>query len=228
MIEQTLRHEYKHLINQLELETLRRRLSAVMKRDTHSGIDGTYIVRSLYFDNYNDKVLQEKLDGISRREKFRLRYYNQETDRVRLEKKFKINNRSGKISALLSRTEAEQLLAGSTSWLLERPEPVLHELYAKMTSELLRPKAQVVYQREAFSFPAGNVRITLDSQIRTGLFSTDYFCGDLSMLTAEMQGQAIMEVKFDAFLPGFITDIIQIGSRQSSALSKYAICRITG
>ena len=29
-----------------------------------------------YFDNYRDKALREKIDGVSRREKFRIRYYN--------------------------------------------------------------------------------------------------------------------------------------------------------
>ena len=55
-----------------------------------NAIDGKgYRVRSLYFDNYNDKVLREKIDGVNEREKFRLRLYNDDTSFIKLEKKVK-------------------------------------------------------------------------------------------------------------------------------------------
>ena len=69
------RHEWKHEINQADLLVLRQRLRAVARPDPHA-VDGRYLIRSLYFDNAADKALWEKLDGISRREKFRIRYYN--------------------------------------------------------------------------------------------------------------------------------------------------------
>ena len=80
-----LRHEWKHEISYSDLLAIRQRLYAVAKRDVHA-VNGKYLIRSLYFDNMADKALREKLDGISNREKFRIRYYNGDTSVIRLEK----------------------------------------------------------------------------------------------------------------------------------------------
>ena len=72
------RHEWKHEISYLDLLTLRQRLRAVAQADPHAA-DGKYLIRSLYFDTPTDRALREKLDGVSRREKFRIRYYNGDT-----------------------------------------------------------------------------------------------------------------------------------------------------
>lgn len=53
------RHEVKHEISNLDMLILRQRLRAVMAPDSHA-IDGQYEIRSLYFDNPDDKALREK------------------------------------------------------------------------------------------------------------------------------------------------------------------------
>ena len=82
------RHEWKHEINHSDLLVLRQRLRCVMKPDPHA-IDGKYLIRSLYFDDASDTALREKLDGINIREKYRIRYYNGNTDVIHLERKSK-------------------------------------------------------------------------------------------------------------------------------------------
>ena len=47
-----------------------------------------------------------------------------------------------------------------------------------MTGSLLRPRTIVDYTREAFVFGPGDVRITLDYGIRTGLAATDLLAPD--------------------------------------------------
>ena len=64
------RHEWKHLINYGDHIELKQRLCAVLSPDPHAEPNGTYSVRSLYFDNVCDKVLREKLNGVNNREKF--------------------------------------------------------------------------------------------------------------------------------------------------------------
>ena len=64
------RHEWKHVLNIGDLLILRQRLRAIMESDPHA-IDGKYQIRSLYFDNLDDKALREKIDGVNMREKFR-------------------------------------------------------------------------------------------------------------------------------------------------------------
>ena len=83
------RHEYKFQLNALDLFALRSRLRAVMPRDPHAGSGGEYRIRSLYFDDAADTALREKLDGLSRRAKFRIRLYNDDAGFIRLEKKVK-------------------------------------------------------------------------------------------------------------------------------------------
>lgn len=80
------RHERKHKISYGDLLIIRQRLSVVAKTDSHT-IDGKYKIRSLYFDDASDRILREKLDGVNIREKFRIRYYNDDTSFIRLEKK---------------------------------------------------------------------------------------------------------------------------------------------
>lgn len=89
MHQRKYRHELKHYINVADVLELRSRLKHVAYPDQNSGADGKYLVRSLYFDNYKDKAVTDKLSGQSRREKFRLRYYNNDTSFLRLEKRAK-------------------------------------------------------------------------------------------------------------------------------------------
>ena len=65
------RHEWKHELSFQDYLILRQRLRAVMEPDPHA-VDGRYFIRSLYFDNLDDKALREKIDGVNRREKFRI------------------------------------------------------------------------------------------------------------------------------------------------------------
>ena len=73
---------------------------------------------SLYFDTPYDTALREKLDGVDRREKFRLRYYGEIPAFLKLEKKFKVNGLCGKRSARLTAEEGAVCLPGTApfSW----------------------------------------------------------------------------------------------------------------
>ena len=87
------RHEWKHEISIFDVLCLRQRLSSVMTPDPHAR-GGRYFVRSLYFDDLRDTALREKLDGVSRREKFRLRCYNGDDSYLVLEKKSKVRGQA--------------------------------------------------------------------------------------------------------------------------------------
>ena len=194
------------------------------KRDGHAK-DGVYHVRSLYFDTPRDRALREKIDGVNEREKFRIRYYNGDTSFIRLEKKSKKGGLSEKRSAPLTAREAQRIVDGDVAWLAESGNALLVELYAKMRGELLAPKTIVDYTREAFVFDAGNVRVTLDYDIRTGLRSTDFLNPDCVTIPAG-SAAAILEVKWDEFLPDVIRGAVGLNGRHVSAFSKYAQARI--
>lgn len=226
------RHEQKIEISYGDLLALRSRLQAVMKPDSHAK-DGRYEIRSLYFDNGKNKALREKLDGVNKREKFRLRCYNGDMDFIRLEKKSKLNGLCRKESVRLTTAQAEALLDGKELDIATQATdtgltaPLIRELVSKMRSQGLKPKTLVEYTREAYVFAPGNVRVTLDYNIRTGLNGTDFLNPDCVMIPAG-DAPAILEVKWDEYLPDIIRDVVQMSHHRVAAFSKYAACRIYG
>ena len=219
--EPRLRHEEKHQVNLREALVLSRRLEKLFPRDPHAGPEGRYQVVSLYYDDPYDTALRQKLDGVNRREKFRLRYYGKEPAFFKLEKKYKVKGLCGKGSCRLSREEGERLLRRDFAFLLEKEEPLAREFYAKLRRGLA-PKTVVRYTREAFLYAPGNVRVTLDGDIRAG--APERFLIPQKLLPA-LGGLAVVEVKYDAFLPEIVKLAVQVPNRQGTACSKYALCR---
>lgn len=220
-----LRHEVKHEISYTDMLTIRHRLGAVACRDPHT-INGKYLVRSLYFDNPDDKALMQKINGISRREKFRIRYYNGDTSVIHLEKKSKYDRLGNKKTAPLTKEQAQSIVDGDIEWMLESEHELIRELYSKMKLEQIAPKTIVDYTREPFIYPAGNVRVTLDYNIRSGINCTDFLNPDC--VTVPVSDSIILEVKWDGFLPDIIRDAVALADRREGAFSKYAACRIYG
>ena len=218
------RHEWKHEISYVDLLAIRQRLRAVAQADFHAR-DGKYLIRSLYFDNLNDKALREKIDGVNRREKFRIRYYNGDHSLIHLEKKSRLNGLGTKFSAQLTAEEAQRIVDGDLDWMMDPDRPLLQELYCKMRYQGMRPKTIVDYTREPFIYGPGNVRVTFDYNIRTGLGCTDFLNPDCITVPAPDAG-IILEVKWDAFLPSVIRDAVQTPGRRVTAFSKYAQCRM--
>ena len=218
------RHELKHYINAADCAQLRARLRAIAKPDEHAVNDSGYDVRSLYFDNYSDKVVVDKLSGQSRREKFRLRYYNGDTSFIRLERKSKANKLCCKETAVVTQEQCISILAGDYKCLKIPDTPLLMDLYTKTRYQNLRPKSIVDYHREAYAFRAGNVRVTFDSNIRTSNSVTGFL--NPHLVTVPAAGTIIMEIKYDAFLPDIIRDALQIGWRNQAEFSKYVAARL--
>ena len=212
-----LRHEWKHLITPADREVIIQRLSVIAKPDPNYG-NSPYHIRSLYFDTPYDKALSERLNGVEVREKFRIRYYNGNTDYIVLEKKSKFNQLCGKKSVRITKEQCQQIIDGDIDWLKDHDKPLCRELYAKMRFELLRPKVIVDYTRRAFVYKPGNVRVTLDYDIRTGLSATQMF-DHVTTIPADIRRPIIMEVKY--------RDLVHLSDRRTSSYSKYTACRLT-
>lgn len=219
-----LRHEQKHIVSSGEDRILASRLKKLFLHDKHADAHGIYRVHSLYFDTPYDKALRQKLDGVNLREKFRLRYYGEDLSFIRLEKKFKTNRLCGKRSAKVTREQVQKIFLKDIDFLLESGHPLMQEFYSKLKGQQLSPKALVTYDREAFLFLPGNVRITLDRNIRTGNDPMD-FLDPLSPRTLVDPGTTVLEVKYDEFLPEIVKMAVQAPNTMACAYSKYAVCR---
>lgn len=218
------RHELKYQIAWPQYHVLRQRLRCLMQPDHHADREGRYRILSLYFDNCDDKALREKKDGVNLREKFRIRRYNKDLNRLTLEKKQKINNLCAKSKAPLEPETCRLLLAGR-EWLPPKPAPLMSELDFRMKTQLLRPRTLVSYLREPYVYNPGNVRVTFDMDICTGMACTDFLNPDVNSFPVSEPGNLVLEVKFDGFLPAVIQDLLQLGNLRQCAFSKYAVCR---
>lgn len=220
------RHEVKQEISYSDYLVLKQRVSTVLKRDCHAS-EGMYEIRSLYFDNANDKALREKIEGVNVREKFRIRCYNKDFSFIKLEKKSKVNGMCLKESVRISKVQTQAIIDGDYAWMKDSEETLLREFYIKIVTQGLHPKTIVEYTREPFIYAPGNVRVTLDYNIRTGMTCTNFLDPACALVSAD-DAPIILEVKWDEFLPDIIKDIVQLKNGNVGAFSKYAVCRVYG
>lgn len=219
-----LRQELKYELGRGEYAAIRARCRRVMHPDPHVGPDGTYRIQSLYFDDLADSALLQNYSGVSNREKFRIRMYNGDPATLHLEKKAKYGGLGRKYSCPLSADQLRRMLDGDLSWMMGAGYPLLQELYCRMRIDHLRPKTIVAYRREPFVYGPGNVRVTFDYDIRSGVCSRDMLTGG-ALLVPVHPDRVLLEVKYDAFLPDIIRMILQEGTPRARAFSKYASCR---
>ena len=220
------RFEIKHKISDADVVSIKSKLSRVMKIDKNSSGEGMYTIRSLYFDTPENKAVAEKLDGVPYREKFRIRFYNYDSSFIKLEKKIKNNGMTLKFSAALTKDEVVKILNNDIGFLKESNDTLLKEFYIKLKCTRLQPKSIVDYEREAYIYPLGNVRITLDRNIRKVVNSLDPFEYDTLSAPIVENKMSVLEVKYDEFIPDFVRDLIQINKCSSTAISKYVSSRL--
>lgn len=221
------RRELKHEMTKGDCYLLRNKLKHYMEVDPHAGENGTYLIRSVYFDNFDNKVLIQKKEGLFERDKFRVRLYDFNTGHLNLEKKSKRNNLTYKQKCPITAEEYEQIRHGNISWMERDARPLIRDLYWQMNLLQLKPITVVDYEREVFIYKYGNVRVTFDSSIKTSLRNNDVLNPDIVMVETN-PGVVILEVKFDEFLPTVIKQLLQVSDMKAGAYSKYQISRMYG
>ncbi len=226
MLHENMRHEYKYLINAFDEAVLTQRLTKVVNKDNNCKKSDRYKIRSLYFDNADCKAVAEKLCGVSNREKFRIRYYEDDLSFIRLEKKVKVNNLCKKYMAEISLDECKKILNGEYDFLKEKSSALLLEFYSKILNEQLRPSIIVNYVRKPFVYAPGNVRITIDSKISTSISWCNFLDKNSLTLPVLQNGISVLEVKYDNFIPFIVKDLIQTNHSQITAFSKYVMCKM--
>lgn len=225
MKEAKFRHELKYQCSQAEMDMLRARLRCIMRPDPHADESGSYLIRSIYLDDYADTCMQENEDGVSPREKWRIRSYNCSSGQIRLECKRKEHGMIQKQSCPLTMRQLAEIL-------LDRPlttdlsvQPLLRQMEVLRRTRLLRPKVIVQYRRTPFVCAEGNVRVTLDEDMASSSCFEKFFDPDLPARLIMPRGHQLLEVKFDEFLPDYIYHAIQMRDMRLETYSKYYLCR---
>ena len=223
MAEKKYRHEIKRLLSPAQRLLLEQRIRAVMPRDIHSGDDGSYAIRSIYFDTVTDRAYTEKEAGISDREKIRIRFYNHQDDLIKLERKEKRGNLIHKDSMAISKATADAMMHNDYSSLPDYGNPLGDYIYGIAHSDGLHPVVVVDYVRRAYVFPMNRARVTFDSELEAGEPTIPIWVpeGGYDALGED----TILEIKFDKYLPAHISQLLNSISAQQMALSKYILCR---
>jgi SPX domain-containing protein involved in vacuolar polyphosphate accumulation len=225
MKEYKYRHELKFKISNSAAEVLKQKLSLILKKDKNAYYsDGSYLIKSLYFDDLDSTSYYEKMDGVLYRKKYRIRIYNNNDEFIRLEKKMKHNTYTAKEQILISKDIYSKILNGKLDE-IDSPTGLLEEFITNSKTKHLVPSVIVLYHRIAFTYPISEVRITFDSHIQSGLYNYDLFDKEVPMYDVSEPGKQVLEVKFNEVLPLHIANILNDIPSCKEAVSKFAICR---
>lgn len=220
------RVEDKFMCSRQDLLILQTRLQGIMLPDVNQCNDMGYKVTSVYFDDIYDTHLNDTIDGKRNRKKYRIRIYNDAFDTIKLEVKCKKDSKVFKYAKQISYEDTQALISG---YCIEDKNPSMDSAITlfnlEMAQKALRPKAVIEYERKAYVYDAGNVRITFDRNVRA---SNDYqgFLDKNRALYTPIDGlQDVLEVKYDEFLPGFIARVLENGKMNQISFSKYRLGR---
>ena len=218
------RVEDKYYCTERDMYYIESRVRTILHPDFYSN-NSSYMVSSLYFDDYIDGHLLDSEEGESYRNKYRIRIYNRSSDVIKLEVKYKMYNRVFKKSKTISLEEAKKLISGEcipdNDKSLDSPVTLFN---LAIKQDLLRPTVVVEYDRCAYIYPSGNVRITFDRNIRSSR-DFDGFLENRCVYTMLSDLNRVLEIKYDEFLPGFIAQTIEGGNMIQTSYSKYRLSR---
>lgn len=222
------RHEFKYFIDLYQLTVLKERLPKIMQRDEHVDDSGQYCIRSLYFDDYENRCYYENENGTDPREKYRIRIYNASDNKISLELKRKEQGMTLKRACGMKREQVEKLIKRDRLEWKKDMDPLMNKLFLLQETRLMTPKVIVEYDRIPFVYPEGNVRVTLDMNVRSSSSIRTFFNKSINARPVMPAGMSLLEVKYDEFLPDFIYNSIQMPSLRQTAFSKYYLCRKFG
>lgn len=220
------RNEIKFVINKDTAEILKNKLSHLMDLDMNStSEDNSYFIRSLYFDDLYSNAYYEKMDGVEYRKKYRIRLYNGDTSFIRLECKYKHENKTSKDQILIDKSICDKIINGNIEELDISNSNLLTKFVIDYRSRNLKPSIIVDYKRLAYTYPVSDVRVTFDSKIRSGRYNYNLYDEDLITYKIIDDNEVVLEVKFNEILPEQIAIVLSTVPMIRQAFSKFAICR---
>lgn len=220
------RHEDKYIIDLPQKEILNIKVKTLLKPDEHAGKDNKYTIRSLYLDNIAEECLKDNLYGKDPRSKYRIRYYNNDTSHIVLEKKTKKRSMCLKESIIISKKECEEIILGKIPIIKTNDSLLRKQILSDLLTKSLLPKTIVTYDRTPYVYGPGNVRITFDDNISSSNDIKHFLECDYIQRPILPIGQSILEVKWDELLPKHIQNVMMLNNLEWTAFSKYFMCRV--
>lgn len=216
------RHEYKYIIDDIQRKILMIKAEGLLEKDPNVGEEDSYLIRSLYFDDLNNSCYYENEDGTDPRSKYRIRYYNDNTSYIKLEKKIKQHGMTLKYACSISKKQCERFLEGKIPQYENEKQAVFFE---EMRKRVLQPKVIVSYERVPYIYSAGNVRVTFDMNITASNEISKFLQSEYMQRPILPLGKSVLEVKWDEIFPIHIKECMALDDLQWSTFSKYFLCR---
>ncbi len=217
------RNEIKQYISYLEYCHLKNILAKTMKKDRFQTDENGYFIRSLYFDSIHDNDFIEKIIGVENRKKIRLRIYDLNTDKVKLEIKNKYGEYMLKESVTITRSEALDLIRGNTYWMTGKDNETLNKVYYYFKKDYYRPSIIIDYMRDAYMLDFNNIRITFDKNVRTSKRFDSFFDNKADNFICTNPETVILEIKYDRQLPYWVKELFSCYSPDKQAISKFCM-----
>ena len=210
------RYELKYLLDGAQTDFLKKSLEGHMRLDQY----GRTSIASLYYDTPDSRLIRASLEKPAYKEKIRLRSYGpaDASSPVFLELKRKAEGVVYKRRVQTSLEKTEAFFSGG-------PPPEDSQIgreiaFFRDRYSALRPACLIVYDREAYFEPAGDLRLTVDYAPR---FRTDRLTLDHPDVCAPLlaPGGAILEIKVQQALPLWLSHALDAGEIRKSSFSKY-------
>ena len=217
--EKIYRHELKYETDYDKAQLIRMQMKNMLQQDENAGPYGSYVVKSLYFETPYNADYSDKELGVQFRQKIRLRSYGG-ADIYKLEIKSKNGDVATKYSVTLDRNRAQQVARGQYGCLVDIGSRQALYIYHQLMTKVYRPLMVVAYNRYAYIQPAGNFRLTFDEDLRFSVSPQSLF--EDMPLTGVVTDKTVIEVKYDDFVPNWITDQLIKTGISAGENSKYA------
>ncbi len=220
------RSELKYICREHDLELLKNKISNLLCMDPNSNENGEYAIHSLYFDDYKNTCMKEIDAGDFKRSKWRIRYYNNLSNNLYLEKKEKLFGKCHKRKCQLSMDEYHSIIHGEymdVFWNTE--QKLLKQFIIDIITRDFKPKVIIDYERFAFVESVLNIRITLDTNISASYDIDNFLNSNYIKCPIQDKNFHVLEVKFDDILPSYIKNIFYSYNCNQTSFSKYYLGR---
>lgn len=223
------RYEFKYILNERVRKKIETQINHFMKFDgfVHPDFDNSYFVRSLYFDSPTSFNFYEKIDGIKKRQKFRLRTYDTVLGKSSLfiEQKGRNVNRVYKHRMNIDDDDLNKFCkADNINYILDRygNSKLISQFITDTLKKNISPVVLVDYVRRPYVSDYDlNFRVTFDSHIRSRpskiLFPID------EDFTQCLPGYTILEVKFYRKIPAWFHKLILVYNLNRVSVSKFVL-----
>ena len=230
------RIEYKYLVPIGSVSKILNLLSPYLILDKYSAMmpNNEYTVRSIYFDTSELNFYHEKISGIKKRKKIRIRGYNkyQQDACIFLEIKRKNGPTIIKNRAAVNYSNLQNILESGdvSSYVISFPKITksienARKFLFHIHNSSLKPIVKNIYEREAYFHKFDkDWRVTIDKNLRSSLALNPQCLYEDNKTIPSLTNYSILEIKGSGDMPYVFRNTIANLGFSLRALSKYTIC----